>query len=171
MKRWGYILSTNSPCLHTMANTAEKNAKKRRSYGRLLWGGLNVGFLLWFFLLRLYLRPLGLTRKDWVFLAVNLVVQFGATQMQLSVYEASGASSDAAVDLAAMAFAALFFAAFDRRGWIFTFFAPFVFGYFMYAGVRQALGGLTNAKAAAALEEASTKVGSAEGKGGAQRRR
>jgi len=153
-----------------MANTAEKNAKKRRAEAQRNWVALNLGFLLFFFLMRFYLRPRPLAALEWLALAVNLAVQAAATYTQLSVYESMGTSNDAAVDLLGMAFAALLFAAFDRRGWIFTVLAPFVGAYFMYSGGKRALGKVMGKAQGDAPDGAAGSGAGAEGKGGVRRR-
>ena len=137
-----------------MANTAEKNARKRRFEAQLFWGALNAGFLLFFFLLRFYLRPRALSGGEWFALLVNLAVQAAATYVQLSVYETFGTSNDGAVDLLGMAFSALFFAAFSRKGWIFTVLEVPVGAYFVWSGGKKALGKLRERANEGAGEEA-----------------
>lgn len=148
-----------------MANDAVKKQGKRFQFMLMILGGVNLSFLLFFFLMRFYLRARPLTLMEWIAFAVNSILQGLSSALQLTSYSSNSKSSDGAVDILAMALSALLFAAFSPKGWIFTVLAPFVACFLL----RGSLAGLLAGAAPPAPPADDIKGG--EGKGAGVRRR
>jgi len=141
----------------------------------MILGGVNLSFLLFFFLMRFYLRARPLTLTEWIAFAVNSILQGLSSALQLTSYSSDGKSSDGAVDILAMALAALLFAAFNPKGWIFTVLAPFVAAYLVFTSgsklISGSLAGLTGAAPPAPPADEGSRIKGGEGKGAGVRRR
>ena len=165
--------------LPNMANDAEKKTKQRTQVATRNVLIANVSLLVLFFLVRLLLKPMPLERREWAALLLTLVTQAGASYLYVGA-AGEGTVNEGALDVLGLALAALLFAAFDRRGWIFALLAPVVAGLFAFSGASAAFGsmkGLAQKMALGQAQEIAAKVdvngGVARGggKGGPARRR
>ena len=153
-----------------MANDAEKKSVVRRAKATRNVALANILFLAIFFLLRFLLRPQPLFTYEWVALLVTLCL-LAATSFLYISGEAAGTPNDGATDVLGMGLAALLFAAFDRRGWIFALLAPFVAAIFICMGARSAVGSIGKLTEKAAVGQARAIASGVKEEGKGARRR